>query len=172
MQRTLARHMKTLAAALLALALVACGFQLRGNYQMPEALQRVALEPAQPHGDLLRHLRRYLESADVALTGDGTRLNIGAVRNRRRVISVDGQGRPREYELTSEVTISVAETKSGFSMPETTLQVQRDYFYDPEGVLSAGDQERQLREDMEQDLALRIMYRLQGSGKKPRRTAS
>lgn len=167
MQRSPAPLLKALATALLALALVACGFQLRGNYQLPEALERVSLQSSRSHSDLLRHLRRYLEGAGVVLDSSGTRLNIGSVENRRRVISVDDQGRPREYELTSTVTVSVAETASGYALPETTLQVQRDYFYDPEGVLSAGDQERQLREDMEQDLALRIMYRLQGSGQKP-----
>ncbi|EDY86038.1 Rare lipoprotein B family [gamma proteobacterium HTCC5015] len=163
--KTIRRHIALYGVAIVAIcALSACGFQLRGNYDLPPALSAVQLESSQPYGDVMRHLRRYLAGAGVRLgDSDGARVQVGAVRNSRRVVSVDSLGRPREYSLASEVVLSVPETPSGYALAATTLRVERDYFFDPEGVLSAGEQERQLREDMAKDLALRIMYRLQSS---------
>jgi outer membrane lipopolysaccharide assembly protein LptE/RlpB len=46
-------------------------------------------------------------------------------------------------------------------VPEQALQQLRDYVFDQSNVLATGNQEAQLRKDMERDLVGQILRRLQ-----------
>lgn len=144
-------------------SLSACGFHLRGNYQLPPELQAIRLQVANEKGELSRALSRSLRSNGVVLSGSGgvPELVVGAVTHQRRVLSVDTAGNPQEYELLASTSVAILETTSDYWLESKELKVRRDYVYESTGVLSASDQEVQLKLEMERELARRIMRILQ-----------
>lgn len=144
-------------------SLSACGFHLRGNYQLAPELQRLNLQAASEGGELARALRRSLRSSGVELSeqSEAPKLVVNGVTHKRRVLSVDTAGNPQEYELLASTAVVIPETASGYFLPSKELKVRRDYIYESTGVLSASDQEAQLKLEMERELARRIMRILQ-----------
>lgn len=155
--------MRIACCAVLCISLSACGFELRGNYPLPPELQRIKLQAASDTGELARALRRSLRSSGVELLEAGSvpELVIAAVAHQRRVLSVDTEGNPQEYELLATTAVAIPETSSGYTLLSKELRVRRDYIFESTGVLSASDQEAQLRLEMERELARRIMRILQ-----------
>lgn len=142
--------------------LSACGFHLRGSQPLPAALQQLRIDAEQPYQELDNSLRRELMARGVELgVVGGAVLKLGRVAHRRRVLSVDAEGDPREYELSAQVRFSVPETGSGFVLPPRQLQVQRDYVFEATGKLSSVAQETVLREEMERELARSIVRALE-----------
>ncbi len=147
----------------LCISLGACGFHLRGNYQLSSELQAINLQVANDTGELARALRRSLRSSNVELVDAevAPELVVSAVEHQRRVLSVDTEGNPQEYELLAVASVAIPETRSGYSLLSKELKVRRDYIFESSGVLSSSDQESQLRLEMERELARRIMRILQ-----------
>lgn len=144
-------------------SLSACGFQLRGNYQLPPELQVVNLQVTDNTGELARTLRRSLRSSGVVLSdsGEAPELVVSATIHQRRVLSVNAAGNAQEYELLASTAVMIPETPGGYFLPSKELEVRRDYIYESAGVLSSSDQEVQLKLEMERELARRIMRILQ-----------
>lgn len=151
--------------ALCFMSLSACGFQLRGSYEMPPVLKTVQLKAAAPNGELARVLRRSLSSAgsQIVDSGEVPHIVVSAVEHKRRVLSVNTAGNAQEYELLASATMAIPETESGLTITSKTYRVRRDYIYESAGVLSSGDQEAQLKLDMERELARRMMRTLQNA---------
>lgn len=144
-------------------SLNACGFHLRGNYQLPPELQTISLQAVNDTGELARTLRRSLRGSGVTLSDSAglPELLVSATTHQRRVLSVDAAGNAQEYELLASTAVMIPETASGYFLPSKELKVRRDYVYESTGVLSASDQETQLKLEMERELARRIMRILQ-----------
>ena len=155
--------MRIVCCAVLITSLGACGFHLRGDYQLAPELQLLNLQAASEGGELARALKRSLRSSGVVLseTSDAPELVVSAVSHQRRVLSVDTAGNPQEYELLASTAVTIPETAAGYILPSKELSVRRDYIYESTGVLSSSDQEAQLKLEMERELARRIMRILQ-----------
>lgn len=150
---------------LLMVSLVACGFQLRGSYEIPSALNTVRLNATAPNGELARVLRRSLNNAGsvIVTQGEAPELVVSDVEHKRRVLSVNASGDTQEYELLAVASMTISETSSGFSFTSRTFRVRRDYIYESTGVLSSGDQEFQLKLEMERELASQMLRALQNT---------
>lgn len=155
--------MRIVCCVVLITSLSACGFHLRGDYQLPPELQLLNLQAASEGGELARALKRSLSSSGVTLseTGEVPELVVSGVSHTRRVLSVDTAGNPQEYELLASTAVTIPETAGGYFLPSKELSVRRDYIYESTGVLSSSDQEAQLKLEMERELARRIMRILQ-----------
>lgn len=142
-------------AALMVVALSACGFHLRGDLALPEQLH---LDTADPHSRLIYQLKRTLADRGVRLSRSAsTQLWLGEPKESGRVLSFVG-GRSRERELILGVAIRVNDGA------EERLVARRDYSYDELAALGSLNQEEQLREEMERELIERLLRRLARSG--------
>jgi len=154
----------------LVLSLTACGFHLRGAFQLPEELSTVYLG-AKSSTVLVEDLRLILKTNGSLIVSDVTKANssitIEKEKNTQRVISVDSSGRAREYELTYEVVFSVkthAENeKSKINIENKKLKLIRDYVYDSEAVLGKSREKNILIRDMQRDASRLIMLQTQAA---------
>ena len=141
--------------------LTACGFTLRGEFQLADHLSPVYLQPSSAV-DLRGDLRTLLKANNVVLAADSgsaaSTLKIDFDRRTQRVISVDGRGRVREYELNYAVqyTLEYGDDKS----MQRTINLSRDMLFDPDSVLAIRDETATLYEDMMQDAVRIIMQQL------------
>ncbi len=105
------RTARLVAAALMVLALTACGFRLQGRAPLPEVLWNAQVIADDPQTDFVQGLRRALITSGGKLTKDenqatGTvRIHKDAVT--RKILSVSAENTPREYEITYTVEFSV-----------------------------------------------------------------
>ena len=167
------RLLPVAAVAALALAVTACGFQLRGSYRLPDALFPLQIDA--PGGSAVaRELRATLERQDVELTADpaaaAARLVILDESSERRILAIGSSADVEEYELRTtvrwELVRAAAEGETTALGPEE-LTACRDYGFDPEAVLSKQNEEDALYEDMSEDLAQRLLFRLQAWSPEP-----
>ncbi len=161
-------HMQSLFVLLSMLLLSACGFQLRGAYQLPPEMQQTYLQsPAET--DLVRLLQRQLKASGVTLVAQASQgaatFKVISESRSKRIVSVDTRGRAREYTLTYSVRFSVKHD-SAFSFAEQSVELDRDFLFDTEDVLGKSRGEAELYESMQQDVVRLIMLRLQGRAEK------
>ncbi|MDX1335966.1 MAG: LPS assembly lipoprotein LptE [Gammaproteobacteria bacterium] len=147
---------------LAALLMSSCGFQLRGKIELPPELTKIQVTGLDRNNALRRQLERILEANGVEIvqeaTDEAARLSLTQYKREREILVVGTDGRVQEYRLISGV--NAAFRAEGFEMPSTTVNVFRDFNYDPDDVLGKAEEEKQLREDMDDELSQLIIQRL------------
>lgn len=157
---------RRLAAAGLALLVAGCGFQLRGQFSIPAELQPIHIK-ARGNSRVAVELREILRRNEVSLAGEAaaaSELEILDERRQRRVLTISATSADvDEYELrhtTTWVLRDTGEQRRPLTGVET-IETLRDYTFDRTAVLAKQSEEASLVRDMEQDAAIRILYRLQ-----------
>lgn len=150
---------------LVAALLSSCGFHLRGAYQLPAVMKMTYVDAANENSDLIRSLKRSLKASEITLLENSSAasavLKVGSAQKSKRTVSVDSQGRAREYTLSYSLSFSLKASDGEFEMPEQTISINRDFLFDTEDVLGKSKEEAQLYVEMEQDIVRLILLRLQ-----------
>ncbi|MDH5393508.1 MAG: LPS assembly lipoprotein LptE [Gammaproteobacteria bacterium] len=170
----LARFKTGLFGLLMGLMISACGFHLRGAYQLPDEMSSVYLGAQNLHSELLQDLRRILKANGSEIVNDAslakTSIKIEKEKIIERVVSVDNRGRASEYEVKLEILYSVnvtAKDKSNaFKIKNRKLELIRDYIYDNEAVLGKSREKNVLIRDMQRDASRLIMLQIQAAHRK------
>ena len=159
-----------LSERLLLLALVltvsACGFQLRGSLDISKDLSPILIEKNSVF-ELSREIKALLDTNDIqtvdnddsATAAVNTRLSLIRESKSRRLLSVDGNGRAREYLLEYTVNYSI-KIKQSKQIVET-ISVERSLLFDPDAVLAVVNESEVLYKDMRRDVARLILLKLQ-----------
>jgi len=147
-------------ALLMSLTLTACGFKLRGLYDVPEALRQVHLVTESRPSQIEPELRSALEVNQVRLTESGRyQLDILSERHTRRTATLTGNADAAEYELRSEIRFRVLDRQrdNAVVMPERSVMNERVYRNERDNITASGSQETLIRQQMLQDLAQQIV---------------
>jgi len=175
----LPRLSSLLAAAGAALLLAACGFQLRGAATYPFTsvfVQRpttygigtlnIAGSVAPVVPDVIKGLTRNgveikarIEDADFAI-------HFLQVYFDKRVLSLSGGGRAREFELEYRVRYEFVDARGRAWGEPGEITIRRDFSFAESQALAKETEEAQLVRDMQLDAATQILRRLQ-SVKRP-----
>ena len=170
---------------LLIMLVQACGFQLRGVLEISQEVSPLYLQQNTAF-DLAREIKLLLVTNKVAVTENlseaNSRLILHKESRHNRVLSVDGNGRAREYLLTYTVIFSIkfnlddelkekdaaedAEAKIATEEiatepPPESISVSRTLLFDPDAVLAVVNETEILYEDMRRDVARLILLKLQ-----------
>ncbi|MGX5914477.1 LPS assembly lipoprotein LptE [Aliidiomarina sp. Khilg15.8] len=133
----ISRSFRLLALSVLAVTLLsACGFQLRGDYQIPPQLQEVSLQ-APARSELANKLEAELRRYDVTIRERGsdiTHIELLPDSLDRRVLSLLVSGQVAEYELIYNAPIRIHLADG--DIEEHHIQVFRDYQEDPNFALA------------------------------------
>lgn len=157
----------------LLLTVSACCFHLRGAFELPDTLSSVYIS-APATTVLVEDLKTILETNKSVVVTDATAatstIKIEKEQNSQRVLSVDGSGRAREYELNYSVTFSVsamtATDQSKNIINSKKLDLVRDYVYDSSAVLGKSREKNILIRDMQRDASRLIMLQIQAAYRK------
>jgi len=148
-------------AALLALLLAACGFQLRGAADMP--FDTLYLPGAT--GGIALELKRNIQSGSATRVVDDPKaaeaqLLFSEETRIKEILALSTAGRVREYRLIYRVGFRVGDGKGGDFVPPSTVTLTRDVTYDDAVALAKETEEQQLYRDMQADMVQQIMRRL------------
>lgn len=155
---------RALGIAVAAAAVAGCGFHLQGTGSMPGQMTRTYLRTADPTSEFLYSLREALRlrGLEVVETPEqaGAEVVISEDSSGERVLSVSARNIPREYEVFYAVTFAVESDDTQLLEPESLI-VTRSYTYDETQVLGKREEERVLRRALAEDLARRVVRRIE-----------
>ena len=158
------RQLQILCLLLVACATTACGFHLRGSYDLPAHLSPLYLDKESMSLLLFKELRSTIRASGTELTEDPTvaasELRVSNERRSRDVISVDTLGRAREYRLIYRLSFSLQ--ASGESVIDNSqIELSRNLLFNPEAVLGVAQETENVYRDMIRDSAGQMLLRLQ-----------
>lgn len=155
------RHVSrfTLHVSLL-LLLSACGFQLRGHYQVPEFLQSVTLQTPGASSNLRQDLRLELERKNIVPTGGELILEIVRENLTRQTSTVDSSARAAEYTLIFTVEFRVKRVDGQYTGRTQPLILRRSYQYSDSNVSGKAAEEETLVRELQRDAAQQIVRQL------------
>ena len=142
-----------------------CGFQLQGAGVLPEAVATTYVESPQRYTEFHVRLSDALAARGVELAESrdeaGAVLRILEDTSGQRVLSVSARNTPQEYEVFYAVGFSL-EAGGTALIDNEFLVATRSYSYDPTQVLGMAAEEQVLREALAEDLARRVLRRIEG----------
>ncbi len=152
---------------MLATALAACGFQLRGsaNYPFDSIFVNAAVSPP-----FSQELSRALAAASAAkvqnsATNAQVVLDVPSVLDDKEVLSLSAGGSVREYQLTKRVQFRVHDKDGNDWMPAGEIVIRRAYTFNETQVLARDLQEQRLLREMQTDAVQQLVRRLQAARK-------
>lgn len=154
-------------AGAMSAVLCSCGFQLQGGGALPAALERTYLVGAEPYSEFLSSLTDTLRLRGAEVVENESEassvLRIVEDFTGQRVLSVTARNVPREYEVFYQVTFSLLVGNERMIEPES-LVATRSYTYDETQVLAKSREEQELRRALADDLARRVVRRIEAAG--------
>jgi LPS-assembly lipoprotein len=157
------KRIKSVFVICLLLGVAACGYHLRTSATIPDALQPVLVDGLNIGHPVVQKLNLLLASNNVLATqaaDPATRITLVSDHWARRVLSVDAQGNPLEYQLKYELTFRIKNEAKEELLVDDELNILRAYSYDASQVLASSSQEDQLKQLMYEDAANQILRRL------------
>ena len=156
------RHAITIAALLLTATLAACGFQLRGAYNLPFKTLHTGLPESQ---ELHALIKRNVEAGSGAVIVNDVKaaeaqLRITDNRQEKRILSTSASGQVREYELIRVFAFQLVNKDNRALLPPSQIVLKRDITYSDSVVLSKESEEQLLWRDMQNDLVQQLLRRL------------
>jgi LPS-assembly lipoprotein len=148
------------AALAAALALAACGFQLRGQQSFP--FETINVPNNTPLGiELQRNIASASERTKLVPSAADAEavLSVLTEQQEKVILSLNTQGRVREFQLRYRVVFRVASPKGADYIPPTPIVLTRDITFNDQ-VLAKETEEAQLYREMRSDMVQQIMRRL------------
>jgi LPS-assembly lipoprotein len=148
-----------LAATLVFLA--GCGFQIRGQAQLP--FETIYIPGSSP---LAIELRRNVTAASKTRLADGpgtAQAVFGFTQETREktILTFTSAGRVNEYRLRYRVGFRVTDTKGArVYLPTSEILLTRDMTYNDAQVIAKENEEALLYRDMQTDMVQQILRRL------------
>lgn len=153
--------MKALFPLVIAAALSACGFQLRGSVTVPFETLYIPNATTGIALDLKRNIEAGTNAKIVAdpKTADAI-LELTGENRERIILSLSGTGRVSEYRLRYSVRYRVHDGKGYEYVPSSLVQLFRDMTYDDSQILAKEGEEQLLFRDMQNDMVQQVLRRL------------
>jgi len=147
--------------SVLMLTLTACGFHLRGNIPLPAGMDTLFVKA--PTGSFKNKLEQVLQNAGATIAtskaGAKATIQITKMELSNEVGTLDERGKANSYTLVLMVSYKLVDPE-GIEHRQANLVERRRYNFNPEQVIESESEERELKIDMEQSIALRIIRQL------------
>ena len=148
----------------LLVVIAGCGFQLRGAANIPESLKTMYVQGVSFQSGIGLELKRGLVSNDVTVLTEyqegSAVLSLFEPKFERRVLSVGGDAKVREYQLYAAVTVKLTDANNKVLIESDKIEALRDYVFDEAQVLASDQEEALLRRELNEQLAQNILRRL------------
>jgi LPS-assembly lipoprotein len=150
------------------LLLSGCGFQLRGSGGARTMLPFSTAHIAAPSSPALANiLRQYLVSGGTTIVEDRNTadavIEILNETRERTVLSLNSQGRIREYNLNYRVQFRVRDPKNAELLPTSDINLRRILSFNESQALAKEAEEATLYRDMQVDMVQQILRRLEAA---------
>lgn len=145
--------------------LSACGFRLRGGDGRSGLPFRTVFIGVPGNSPLGVELKRYIRaSEDTAIVADPKEaeatIDILSETRDRATLSLNTQGRIREYSLYYRLRFQVKNKTGGVLLAPTELVLKRDVSFNESQVIAKEKEEEMLYRDMQSDAVQQILRRM------------
>ncbi len=144
------------------LMIQSCGFHLRGELNLPQNLSPMFIEKNTAF-ELSREIKSLLANNSIGSTDDeeasNAQLELVTETKKRGVLSVDSNGRAREYRLNYTVVFSFKAQDINIEMDKIVLS--RSLLFDTGTVLAVENESEVLYREMQRDASRLILLKLQ-----------
>lgn len=155
---------KFLKIVFLSCLLYGCGFHLAGEGEFSTELSNTYIQSASSSRVLLRHLEKNLKSNQinvVEIESATALLQILNEETERVVLTLDNDGKAREFELLLRVTFAVKRPDNTILLDQQIIDLNRGFVFNKSNLLGAKEEEQDLFDEMRNDAAKLIVFRLQ-----------
>ena len=152
---------------LASLIVSACGFQLRGDADLPPEMAKTNLQIQSEYSALARRLQVLLTQSGIELVGPDEATAILEVPVNRvvtDVLTIGDNARVREYRVSHTVEFRLLDADGTVLMPRQTLRQTREISFDEQEILGASREQEYLQQDLANLLARLILQRLEETG--------
>jgi len=145
-----------------ALMLAACGFQLRGSYNLP--FDSIYIDKPD-YDELAAALKRSIRASGNTRIAGNTKeaqvtLKVVADSQAKNILSIGSDGRVREFQLVRTFGFRVIDSAGQDWITPAQIIITRDISFNDTQVLSKESEEALLWRDMQGDMVQQIMRRL------------
>jgi LPS-assembly lipoprotein len=148
-----------------AVLLAGCGFHLRGadgSSNIPFHKVYLGVAATSPLG---LELKRYLRvSGDVTVVADAkdadASIEILTEARQKSVLTLNTQGRVREYSLFYRLNFQVKDKTGALLLPPTEIVLKRDISFNEAQIIAKEKEEEMMYRDMQSDLVQQILRRV------------
>jgi LPS-assembly lipoprotein len=145
-----------------------CGFQLRGEANLPDGLRQLRLDMVDTGPRIRRELVAALERGGVTLMPadavDAAVLRVPVNQAYSEALTISEQARVREYAVRHRVEFEVISAEGTILMPRQVILLERDFVFDERDALGVAGQEEALRGDLEREMVRAILRRIEAVG--------
>lgn len=167
----LALRKRHLALLLLVTAgLAGCGFRLVGSDSLPPELKNVTVQPERglqaaepPVAVALRQvLARRGAAVETRAEASSAVIRLSKVSDYREIIALGTDGKALEYRLVQSVAYDLRQNGIVLAGPDV-VTVSRDYSFKINQVLATEQEEQELRQYLQQQLANLVLLRIENT---------
>lgn len=157
--------MRHLVIVLIACLLGACGFQLRGEAELPETISPLRIESVDAFSRLPQDLGRAMQRAGVAVTEGEAAARLLLVRDQlvSRPQAIGGSGRAQEYTLSYEVEFELTAADGEVLAPRQSVELSRDFSFDANETLGSPGEEDVVRRELQREMVPAVLRRIEAA---------
>ncbi|OIQ97780.1 LPS-assembly lipoprotein LptE precursor [mine drainage metagenome] len=154
--------MRRAIALLSLLLLAACGFQLRGTYQLPFQTLYISLPETSELNALLKRSIVAGSSVRVVDTQKDAQATflVQSDNQTKNILSISAAGQAQEYQLVRDFRFRLIDSKGRDWLPPSHIVLTRDITFNNDLVLSKASEEVLLWRDIQHDLVQQVLRRL------------
>jgi LPS-assembly lipoprotein len=159
--------MRTLAVVLLTVLLTACGFQLRGSYNLPWETLHINLPE---NSELYFQIKRGIEAGSqtkVITDAKQASASLVILRNdqHKSILSLSATGLVREFQLTRTFSYRIQDAQGKELLPMSQIVLQRDMTFDDTRIFAKEAEEVMILREMQTDIVQQLLRRLAASSR-------
>jgi LPS-assembly lipoprotein len=143
------------------LMITACGYHLRGSYDLPKGMNKIFLQGGSPL--LQEQLNNVLKTSSGRLVDSPEKANvilrIFSDGIERRTLSLSERGRSNDIELAGHLEFDVLDPKKGVLVSREPINFRREYFNDQQDVIAKDNEETVIRKEMYLQVVRQIINR-------------
>jgi len=155
---------KVLFVIVMLLVMTSCGYRLAGKADLDPIFERthIAYQGAGVHVAHLIEKQFQANDYKVVEANDATAIvDVLYERTDREILSLDEEGKVREYELILRVGVSVKDAEGIALVSNQEVRLSRDFLFEINELLGKSSEEQKIYQEMRVDASRLILYRLQ-----------
>jgi len=135
---------------LIALILSACGYHLRGAFELPAGMKNIFLEGGS--APLQAQFKRMMDLSSIPIAASaetaGIVIRIYDENSQRRVLSLAANGVANDFELGYLMEYEIVDAKDNILMARQPLEIKREYYNDQLAVIAKESEELIIKNEM------------------------
>ena len=135
---------------LMALLLSACGYHLRGAFELPAGMKNIFLEGGS--APLQAQFKKAMELSSIPIAASaetaGIIIRIFDENSQRRVLSLAATGVANDFELDYRMEYEIVDAKDILLMARQPLEIKREYYNDQLAIIAKESEETTIKNEM------------------------